>query len=120
MKRVLVIDDNANFARMLVRTLEKNGINALTADCTKAASLALSLMPVDAVILDIVLGRENGWDTLQQLRKLSDTPILLVTGAGVDDAMKLDAEKLGAQGVLQKPFESKELMILLSSLLKDQ
>ncbi|MBI3553344.1 MAG: response regulator [Elusimicrobia bacterium] len=110
MKRILVVDDDPDFRRMIARTLEKHGMIAVAAGTTTETRAAVTLEEIDAVLLDIVLGKENGWEILRQLRGLSDVPILLMTGAEVDAGMRLDAEKLGAQGVLQKPLEAVRLI----------
>jgi DNA-binding response OmpR family regulator len=118
MPRILVVDDEEKVRRMIVRTLERHGLEALPAGSTKEACAALASPGIDAVILDIVLGLENGWETLRQLRESSAVPIILMSGASVDDEVRLDAEKLGAQGVLQKPFGADQLMACLAGLLK--
>jgi len=118
MKCILVVDDSADFRRMLKRTLEQHGMEAIPVDTTEMARTVLAVKPIDAVMVDIVLGAENGWETLRLLREISDVPILLMSGIDVDDDVRIDAEKLGAQGVLKKPFETSELLNTLSQILK--
>lgn len=118
MRRILVIDDNDSIRRMIVRCLEKQGIGALQAASTQQAQMALGQGGIDAIILDIVLGTENGWEILRHLRESSDVPVLMISGAQVDDETRLDAKHLGAQGVLPKPFTCSQLMESLSGLLK--
>lgn len=117
MKRVLIIDDDPDFLRMAVRSLEKRGLDATPVDCTQAALAALAGGRVDAVFLDIVLGRENGWETLRQLHELSPVPILLMSGGDVDDEMQIDAEKLGGRGVVKKPVEWDRVMEILARIM---
>lgn len=76
MRRILVIDDNDSIRRMIVRCLEKQGIGALQAASTQQAQMALGQGGIDAIILDIVLGTENGWEILRHLRESSDVPVL--------------------------------------------
>lgn len=114
MKRILVVDDNEAFRGMLERTLKNNGLEALGASDTRQALAAASA--ADAVLLDIVLGLENGWETLRRLREVTQAPIVLMSGVGVDEDMRLDAKKLGAQDVLQKPFDLDRLLDCLSRL----
>jgi DNA-binding response OmpR family regulator len=118
MKCILVVDDSADFSRMLKRTLEQHSMEAIAVDTTDMARTVLAAKPVDAVMIDIVLGTENGWETLRLLREISDVPILLMSGIDVDDDVRIDAQKLGAQGVLKKPFETAELLNSLSLILK--
>ena len=105
MKRVLIIDDNPDFLHMAARTLEKRGFAAVPVDCSGAARAALAGGGIDAVLLDVVLGRENGWEVLRQLHESSPVPILLMSGGNVDEDMRIDAAELGARGVIQKPFD---------------
>lgn len=114
--KVLIIDNDAHLSGMLTRLLENRGYSPLRAVNTETALKTLSLVRVDAVLLDVVLGRENGWETLRRMREVSPVPIVLMTGVGVDEEMRGDATQLGAQGVLQKPFETADLIKLLGRL----
>ena len=117
MKRILVVDDDTDFLHMAARTLEKRGFSAIPVAGTQAALAALEQGRVDAVLLDVVLGRENGWETLRRLHESNPAPILLMSGA-VDDDMRIDAQKLGALGVIQKPFEWDSVIEKLSQVLR--
>lgn len=115
---VLVIDDNAQFSGMLARALTQGGYAPSTARTTGEALARLEAGGIDAVLLDIVLGDENGWETLRRLRELSAVPVLLMTGADVNEETVRDARALGAQGVLAKPFELPELFEGLERVLR--
>src|SRR5437762_2634191 len=95
-KRILVVDDDSDFSRMITRLLSSRGYDSLCAHTTEMARAACQDAPFDAVLLDLVLGRESGWETLRALKSLSRAPILLMTGGAVDGEMRLDAEVLGA------------------------
>lgn len=116
MKRVMIVDDEPSLTRMLERSLSIKGIEAVPVDSTKAARKLAALQSFDAVLVDVLLQTENGWDTLRLLREVCDTPILMMTGAEVTEEMRDDARALGAQEVLQKPFSVDELLHLLKKL----
>jgi DNA-binding response OmpR family regulator len=115
MKRVLVVDDRPEFLRMIERVLETHGHKPLLAADTKQAIEGVD--EADLILLDVVLGLENGWDTLRKLRERTAAPIVVMSGADVDDEMRRDALALGAQDVLQKPFDVDSLLSCLARLL---
>lgn len=116
MKLILVVDDDESLRRMVSRLLESLGYAALTAADTARALEALRSEPVDAVLLDVVLGAENGWEALRRMRDAGRVPVVMMSGATMDEEVRRDASALGAQAVLQKPFEAHELLACLTSL----
>lgn len=116
MKLVLVVDDDENLSRMVSRLLESLGYAALTAPNTSAALEALRSRPVDAVLLDVVLGAENGWEALRRMRDAGQVPVVMMSGATMDEDSQRDAAAMEAQGVLQKPFSSGDLADCLKGL----
>lgn len=116
MKLILVVDDDAGIRHMVTRLLAGHSIGAVTAASTEEALKTLALGRVDAVLLDVTLGKENGWETLRHIRETSEVPVVMMSGSSMDvDACK-DAVAMGAQGVLQKPFESQQLLNCLARL----
>lgn len=109
MKLILVVDDDEELLRMTSRLLETLGYAALTAPDTAAALEALRSRSVDAVILDVVLGAENGWEALRRIRDAGQVPVVMMSGATMDEDAQRDADAMEAQGVLQKPFSSGDL-----------
>lgn len=116
MKLILVVDDDENLRRMVSRLLESLGYAALTAPDTAAALETLRARPVDAVLLDVVLGAENGWEALRRMRDAGRVPVVMMSGATMDEDAQRDAAAMEAQGVLQKPFTSGDLADCLSGL----
>lgn len=109
MTTVLVVDDDAILCRMLNRSLKSLGYQVEGCGTTALALQRLSAGGIDAVLLDLVLGQENGWETLRLIRQKGRVPVLLLTGALVTEEMAEDARLMGAQGVVMKPFEAAEL-----------
>lgn len=114
MKLILVVDDDENLRRMVSRLLESLGYEGITASDTAQALEVLSAETVDAVLLDVVLGAENGWEALRRIRDAGRVPVVMMSGATMDEDAQRDAAAMEAQGVLQKPFTSGDLADCLS------
>lgn len=117
MKLILVVDDDDNLRRMVARLLESLGYKGITASDTAQALEALREESVDAVLLDVVLGAENGWEALRRIRDAGRVPVVMMSGATMDEDAQRDAAAMEAQGVLQKPFTSGDLADCLGTVL---
>ena len=115
MSDFILIDDNATFARLLGRSMERQG-HSLTW-CADAAA-ALSLQDAgDGIILDLNLGEDSGLKLLPELhQRFPDTKIVILTGyASINTAVS--AIKLGACEYLPKPAD---IDTILHCFFKDQ
>lgn len=117
MKLILVVDDDHDLRRMVSRLLDTHGIGSVAAADTSEALASLGSGRVDAVLLDVVLGAENGWETLRRIREGRAVPVVMMSGATVDEDTRKDALAMGAQAILAKPFESYELLNCLARLI---
>jgi two-component system phosphate regulon response regulator OmpR len=114
---ILVVDDDRRLRDLIGRYLGEQGYHVVTAvdaaDCrTKLKSLAFDLL-----VLDIMMPGENGLELTAGLRKESDVPILLLTArTEVED--RIAGFEHGADDYLTKPFEPKELVLRIQSILK--
>ena len=85
---VLVVDDEALFAKAVVRHLEKAGYHCTHAGTLAAADAQLQDKPADLVLLDMRLPDGSGLDFLQRLRARSAVPVIVMTAYGeVEDAV---------------------------------
>jgi two-component system response regulator RegA len=102
-RSVLVVDDDERFAATLAQALERRGWSASVAHETSAALAAAQSVALDAAIVDLRLGAEDGLVLLQRLRALrAQMRIVVLTGyASIATAVK--AIKLGADDYLAKP-----------------
>jgi len=118
---ILVIDDDATFGELLQSFLEEEGHH--TAICTTPALARQSIQQSqpDLIILDTVLGPENGWRFLEELKGDPSTATIpvLVCSAAVRDVIAA-TDRLRAQGseVLLKPFDLDELLEKIQLLLR--
>ena len=109
MKTILVVDDEPKIVKLVRDYLERAGFGVrVAADGKSALSLVLLEKP-DMVILDLGLPQMDGLDVMREVRKLSNVPILLLTGRS-EESDKLIGLEMGADDYITKPFSPKELV----------
>ena len=116
--RILIVDDEQALVEQLQNALEHQRYIVETATDGEAAMDKLFDTPFDAVILDIMMPKMDGWAVLEEVRKGGiHTPVLMLTAKGdVEDRVRgLD---LGADDYLAKPFSLNELLARLRALLR--
>lgn len=116
-KTVLVLDDDFSVHAQISRLLEPHGVQTVSAGSAAAAKAAVGLCRVDAMIIDTVLGSENGWEALRELRRATTAPAAVLSCAEVDDDVRADARRLGAEAVISKPFDEDALVAAVLKLL---
>lgn len=109
---ILVVDDNRITTKLLKRTLETNGYDVQEAydgiDCLEK----VDLRHPDAVVLDVMMPRLDGYGTAQRMKANEETkniPIVIVTALN-DVANQLKSIEMGADDFLSKPIENKLLI----------
>ena len=116
-KSILLIEDDLRLAEMIVQYLEDASFNVTHAPNGSEGLKTLSKHPEQAIILDLMLPDMDGLDICRQIRKTSQTPILMLTARG--DAMdRVIGLELGADDYLPKPFEPRELLARLNAILR--
>jgi two-component system OmpR family response regulator len=115
--RVLVIEDQRELLAVVARGLRQQGYACDEAVDGEVGLFKATSWDYDALVLDLMLPRLNGWQVLQKLRTTHKTPVLILTGsAGLSDRIRgLDA---GADDYLSKPFELGELFARLRALIR--
>ncbi len=115
---VLIVEDDAALRRMVVNYLEENNIRALVAEGREDMARQLHDDEVNLVILDLMLGQEDGLDLLRNVRSNSDVPVIIVTGHRRDDIDRVVGLELGADDYLTKPFNLRELLARVRAVLR--
>lgn len=116
--RILIIEDDRKIVDMIARLLRAEGYAVdIARDGVEGEELAL-VNDNDAIILDLMLPRQDGWTTCDKLRKAGVlTPILMLTALGdVDD--RISGLDKGADDYLTKPFHTGELLARIRSLVR--
>lgn len=117
MSRVLLVDDDEELSEMLVEYLLAEGfVVEAVYDGEAGAHRALS-GEHDVVVLDIMLPRLNGLDSLRRIRHDSAIPVLMLTAKG-DDIDRIVGLELGADDYLPKPCNPRELVARLRAILR--
>src|SRR6185503_20236252 len=115
MKTILIIEDDARTILALAVRLKAQGYSTWTAsDCIKGMQLAIRAQP-DLIILDIGLPGGNGLELAERLRRKPKTcriPIIFLTGSK-EPALRQKVMDLGAAGLLEKPYEPEELLLMI-------
>ena len=116
-ERILIVDDDSNICELLRLYFEKDGFQAdIVTDGLKALEAFESIKP-DLVLLDIMLPGMDGWQICREIRKTSQTPIIMLTAKGETFDKVLGLE-LGADDYITKPFETKEVIARVKAVLR--
>lgn len=116
-KTILVVDDDLRIRELLRMYLETAGFKVAEADNGVAALLLLQQSPPDLIILDIMMPVLDGLETCRQIRKLTATPIILLT-ARAEDEDKIFGFEIGADDYVTKPFAPGEVVARVQAILR--
>ena len=114
---VLVVDDDRRLRQLLARFLGEHGYRVTTAASAAEARAKRAGLVFDALILDVMMPGENGFDLARRIRAESQVPILMLT-AQADPSDRVTGLEIGADDYLPKPFETRELILRLGNILK--
>jgi two-component system, OmpR family, response regulator MprA len=115
--RVLVVEDDADIAGVLRRSLDREGYEVRVAGDGQEALSESGLFEPDAVVLDLGLPLMDGVEVCRRLREGGDVPILMLTARDAVDA-RVEGLDSGADDYLVKPFEREELLARVRALLR--
>lgn len=116
-QRILVIEDEKSIADAIVYAMKKEGFMAEAAYDGEEALKKFNLFKPDALILDIMLPGINGFEVLKRLESRNSVGIIMLT-AKEDIVDKVLGLELGADDYITKPFDMRELLARLRSLLR--
>jgi len=117
MSKVLLIDDDIELVGMFQEYLEQEGFEVKTAHDGEAGSAAALTGQYAIAILDVMMPRMNGLETLRRIRAASRMPILMLTGRG-DDTDRIVGLELGADDYVTKPCTPRELTARIRAILR--
>lgn len=115
--KVLLVDDDVRILQILKLYLVKDGYEVITCERGDTGlDLALNSSP-GIVILDIMLPGMDGWEVLENIRRTSDVPVIMLTAKG-DITDRIQGLDCGADDYIVKPFEPKELLARVKAVLR--
>lgn len=114
---ILVVDDDRRIRTLLSRYLRENGFRVSTAQNAADARSLLQGLRFDLVVLDVMMPGEDGISLTRHLRRITDMPVLLLTARGGPED-RIEGLEAGADDYLAKPFEPKELVLRIGTILR--
>lgn len=114
---LLIVDDDERIRTLLQKFLIRNGFLVSAARDAAHAERILSGLDFDMVVLDVMMPGEDGVSFCKRLRENRDVPILLLTARGETED-RIRGLEAGADDYLAKPFEPKELLLRINSVLR--
>ena len=114
---ILVVDDDTRLRSLLGRFLREQEFVVSTAKDAHEADMFLNQYRFDLIVLDVMMPGMSGFEFLKKLREESNVPVLMLTAMGETDNRIFGLEQ-GADDYLPKPFEPKELVLRIKSILK--
>lgn len=114
---ILVVDDDEDLRTLLTTYLNREGFRVLSAPNGASMRQALCDNDVDLIVLDVLLPDDNGFNLIRNLRRSHDTPVVLLTGKS-ESVDRIVGLELGADDYVCKPFELRELLARIRSILR--
>jgi len=115
--KILVVEDDADINRILVRYLEKEQYQVVSAFSGTEARLQLAMNQFDLILLDLMLPGITGEELIPEIRKTSQTPIIVISAkSSLED--RVSVLKNGADDYITKPFERDEVLARVLALLR--
>ncbi len=117
-KKILVVDDEVAFVRLVDGVLTDKGYEVLKAGSGQEALRLLYQEKPDLVLLDVVMPQMDGWQVCSRIRDVSDVPVIMLTGQRqTEDDVVLGLD-YGADEYLNKPVGNKELVARVRAVLR--
>jgi two-component system KDP operon response regulator KdpE len=109
-KKILVIDDDPAFVRLVEQVLTPAGFEVLTAASGGEGLRLLFAHRPDIVLLDVVMPEMDGWQTCRRIRDITDVPVIMLTAQKTSEEDIVQGLECGADNYLIKPVGRRELV----------
>lgn len=117
MKKILIVDDEEQIRNILRMYLVREGYEISEAEDGEKGLKLFYEKPFDLVILDVMLPKTDGWSILREIKKYTETPVIMLT-ARDDSEDEVFGFEMGADDYITKPFNNKVLLARVKSLLR--
>jgi DNA-binding response OmpR family regulator len=116
-RRILIVDDEPDLLHAIKLYLEEEGYLTFTAgNGVEALEVVREKIP-DLVVLDVLMPRLDGFETLKHIREASHVPVIMLTVRGEEND-KVRALRMGADDYITKPFSQRELLVRIEAVLR--
>lgn len=115
--RVLIVDDEPRYVKLLRYNLESTGYEVIEASTGMEAVSLVALKKPDMIILDLRLPDLDGYEVCRRIREFSWVPIIMLTARG-EERDKVEGLRLGADDYVTKPFSAEELLARVEAVLR--
>ena len=116
-EKILVVDDDANICELLRLYLTKEGYQVTVANDGEEGLEKFNQVKPDMVLLDVMMPKMDGLEVCRRIRKLGNTPVMMLTAKGETFDKVLGLE-LGADDYVVKPFDAKEVVARVKAVLR--
>lgn len=116
-EHILIVDDDAEIRNLLKEYFERNGMRATVVADGRDMCTTLARSDVDLVVLDLMLRGEDGLALCRDLRARSNIPVIMLTARG-EETDRIVGLEMGADDYLPKPFNPRELLARIKSVLR--
>ena len=116
--KVMIVDDEERLRSLVRDFLNRDGIRTIeAADGEEALTLFFANKDVDVIILDVMMPKLNGWQVLEEIRRYSKVPVIMLTALS-EEQDELKGFRLGVDEYVTKPFSPRVLVARVRSILR--
>ncbi len=115
--KILVVDDEPRYLRLLEANLRSEGYEVISAPDGLQAVETFSADPVDLILMDVMMPNLDGFSACQRIRQFSNVPIIMLTAKG-EEQDRVRGLDMGADDYLVKPFSATELLARVRAVLR--
>ncbi len=115
--KIMIVDDDENISELLRLYLEKDGYTVAIAQDGEVALREFDVFAPDMMLLDIMMPKVDGYKVLEEVRKKSQIPVIMITARG-ESFDKLQSFELGVDDYIVKPFDAKEVLARVKAVLR--
>ncbi len=117
-QKILVVDDEERMRKLVRDYLTREGYSVYEAgDGEAALEIVYNQKDIQLVLLDVMMPRLDGWQTLKEIRRFSQVPVIMLT-ARADEQDELKGFSLGVDEYITKPFSPRVLLARIGVVLK--
>ena len=115
--KILIVEDDLDMQEIMVSFMQKNGFMVIAANNADELTEKLKSQRVDLILLDVMLGDENGISICREIRETNNIPIIIVSALSADQD-RLSGFEVGADDYIVKPFNPQILLAKVKAILK--